>query len=99
VTDDASIVLSGGVGSLSLNEGRPVSLLVEGRSLTVATIKPGETVDADRVAVVGTDTPVRELLRQADASPQPMIVVDKDGLPVGYVVAADIIRALATRRG
>jgi len=99
VTDDASIVLPGGVGSLSIEEGRPVSLSVTGASLPTVNLKPGETVGADRAAVVGTDTSVRDLLRQADESSQPMIVVDQDGLPVGYVVVADIVRALAARRG
>ena len=99
VTDDVSNVLPGGAGSLCIEEGRPVSLSVTGASLPAVNLKPGETVGADRAAVVGTDTSVRDLLRQADESPQPMIVVDQDGLPVGYVVAADIVRALAARRG
>lgn len=99
VTGGSSIALPGGLGKLTLKDGRAASLALDGTSLPTARLVADEPMGAEGVAMVEADTSVRALLRQADSSPHPIIVVDQDESPIGFVIAADIIRALATRRG
>ena len=93
-----SVGLPEGRGRLRLVNGRPVVFLADGvpRPLTPFA---GEPVDATAVALVPRSLPVRELVRQANASPRPIVVVDEDGALEGVVFGTDILRALAARLG
>jgi len=97
VAPDA-LPLPGGRGTLRLVGGRPVALDLDGRGLALEPFD-GQPIGADAVATVSPALPVRELVRQADASPHPIVVVDAEGSFAGVVLAEDILRALAARLG
>lgn len=86
-------------GTLLLQNSKPDSLTIAGETLPVARFVGGTPVSASQVPIVDSDITVRELVRQADASPRPIIVVDAAGHAVGVVVARDIVRSLAARFG
>ena len=93
-----ALELPDGQGTLHVENGRPVALAVDGRTLDVVPFT-GEPVPPSAVASVAPTLPVRELVRQASGSPRPVAVVREDGTLAGLVLAADILRALAARFG
>ena len=93
-----ALPLPGGRGTLRLVDGRPVALDRDGQALPLEPFA-GEPVGAHAVASVPPSLPVRELVRQADASPHPVVVVDAAGAFAGVVLGEDILRALAARLG
>jgi len=94
----AAFDLPDGEGTLHLEDGRPVALVAAGERLALAPFT-GDPLPATTIATLPPTLPVRELVRQAGASPRPMIVTAADGRLVGVVLAADILRALAARLG
>ena len=93
-----ALSLPGRPGTLRFDGDRPVAFDVDGRTLALEPFA-GEPVGEHAVASVSPELPVRELVRQADASPHPIVVVDAAGAFAGVVLGEDILRALAARLG
>ena len=86
-------------GELKLVGGRPIVLLAGVEPLPLVRFDGGEPVPPSAVAAVAENLPVRELVRQASASPRPVLVTGEGGRLSGMVLAADILAALAARLG
>ena len=94
-----SLALPERQGELKLVGGRPIVLLAGVEPLPTVRFEGGEPVPPSAIASVAETLPVRELVRQASASPRPVLVTGEGGRLTGMVLAADILAALAARLG